>query len=401
MKCYVTLHVYLALVSITPLLATSYPSSDIPKAISSSGTPTVTSIINVPASADTITDVNITLDITHSWDDDLDITLIHPDGTRIELSTDNGGSNDHYTNTAFDQQAATSITSGSAPFTGTFRPEGNLDSLNGKTATGNWTLEIHDDANNDGGSLNSWSLDITTTNPDLDNDGLLDLYVVNGMQATSIFPDLQDGLLVEENQAFARFLTDRINRMDGPVRFLLPEGGVSALDAPGQPFEDTTVRNALFAAIESCFEETAHRQLIRVPHHINDPEFAQAALAALRALPGCADLEWKEATSETAGDLALEIILENMSLTMEDLILCFNYAKRGIYGELYNRIDGQVIKLWLNEYSKARTAQIMEFQYKKEVAAKEINRTVGEQANYRWFNPKSIKDAAKAAGAEG
>ena len=172
MKCYVTLHVYLALVSITPLLATSYPSSDIPKAISSSGTPTVTSIINVPASADTITDVNITLDITHSWDDDLDITLIHPDGTRIELSTDNGGSNDHYTNTAFDQQAATSITSGSAPFTGTFRPEGNLDSLNGKTATGNWTLEIHDDANNDGGSLNSWSLDITTTNPDLDNDGL-------------------------------------------------------------------------------------------------------------------------------------------------------------------------------------------------------------------------------------
>ena len=37
---------------------------------------------------------------------------------------------------------------------------------------------------------------------DLDNDGLLDLYVVNGMQATSIFPDLPDGALIEENQAF-------------------------------------------------------------------------------------------------------------------------------------------------------------------------------------------------------
>lgn len=37
---------------------------------------------------------------------------------------------------------------------------------------------------------------------DLDNDRYLDLYVVNGMAADSLFPDLPDNELVEENQAF-------------------------------------------------------------------------------------------------------------------------------------------------------------------------------------------------------
>lgn len=138
-------------------------SSDIPKNISSFGTPTVTSGLTTSGLAGTLTDVNVTLDISHTYDADLDITLIHPDGTRVELSTDNGGSSNHYTGTTFDQAAATSITSGSAPFSGTFRPEGNLDSLNGKSPNGQWTLEVADDANTDGGTLNSWSLAITSS----------------------------------------------------------------------------------------------------------------------------------------------------------------------------------------------------------------------------------------------
>jgi len=42
----------------------------------------------------------------------------------------------------------------------------------------------------------------------------------------------------EENNRIGRWIGERLNRMDGPVRFFLPEGGVSALDAPGQPFWD-------------------------------------------------------------------------------------------------------------------------------------------------------------------
>ena len=53
--------------------------------------------------------------------------------------------------------------------------------------------------------------------------------------------------------------------MHGPVRFLLPEGGVSALDAPGQPFHDPEADAALFAALEATVRQTANRQLMRVP----------------------------------------------------------------------------------------------------------------------------------------
>jgi len=88
----------------------------------------------------------------------------------------------------------------------------------------------------------------------------------------------------EENGRIGQFLVDRINRMEGPGRFLIPEGGVSALDAPGQPFDDPAAREALHSTIAKSFVETADRRLIRVPHHINDREFADAAIAALSAI---------------------------------------------------------------------------------------------------------------------
>ncbi|QQL44469.1 proprotein convertase P-domain-containing protein [Sulfuriroseicoccus oceanibius] len=140
----------------------SHSAVDTPVEISSTGTPTITSSITVPSGAGNLTDANVTLDINHTWVGDLSITLIHPDGTRVSLSSNNGTSGDDYTNTTFDQSAGSSITSASPPFTGTFRPEGDLDSLIGKTASGTWTLEIADSYSADGGSLQSWSLDLTT-----------------------------------------------------------------------------------------------------------------------------------------------------------------------------------------------------------------------------------------------
>ena len=78
--------------------------------------------------------------------------------TDVELSTDNGGTGENFTNTRFDDEAATPITSGSAPFTGSFQPEGSLATLDGKAANGTWTLRIYDDAGSDTGTLNAWSL---------------------------------------------------------------------------------------------------------------------------------------------------------------------------------------------------------------------------------------------------
>ena len=90
----------------------------------------------------------------------------------------------------------------------------------------------------------------------------------------------------EENARIGRWIGERLNRMDGPVRFFLPELGVSALDAPGQPFFDPEADAALFRALEQTVRQTSNRQLIRVKRHINDPEFAAAVVAAFRALHG-------------------------------------------------------------------------------------------------------------------
>ncbi|WP_425403522.1 ABC transporter permease [Hwanghaeella sp.] len=85
----------------------------------------------------------------------------------------------------------------------------------------------------------------------------------------------------DENTRMGEWIVERLNRMDGPVRFLIPEKGVSALDAPGQPFHDPEADAALFEAVTRNFREGPNRRLVRVPHHINDPGFADAAVRAL------------------------------------------------------------------------------------------------------------------------
>lgn len=78
----------------------------------------------------------------------------------------------------------------------------------------------------------------------------------------------------DECKAIGAFIAAKLNRMEGPVRFVLPEGGVSALDAPGQAFWDPAADRALFAAIESGLRAGPNRKLIRTPLHLNDPKFA-------------------------------------------------------------------------------------------------------------------------------
>ena len=86
----------------------------------------------------------------------------------------------------------------------------------------------------------------------------------------------------EENREFARWMTPRLNRARGPLTLLIPEKGVSLIDAPGQPFHDPEADAALFEEITKLFEESKTRRILRIPHHINDPEFAQAAVKAFR-----------------------------------------------------------------------------------------------------------------------
>jgi uncharacterized protein (UPF0261 family) len=94
----------------------------------------------------------------------------------------------------------------------------------------------------------------------------------------------------DECRAIGEFLVAKLNAMRGPLRFLIPDGGVSAIDKPGQPFHDPEADRVLFDTIAQGFRAGGDRKLIRLPHHINDEAFADALVAAWReiaaAMPG-------------------------------------------------------------------------------------------------------------------
>jgi len=152
------LNVYEAVRSIADMR--EYKSNDVPRGIVDNGK--ILSSINI-TDLGAIQDLNLTLDITHTWVSDLKATLIAPDGTRVNLFSRIGGNGDNFTRTTFDDDAAVSIFDGSSPYNGVFRPVQPLSALNLKQITGTWQLEIEDAASEDTGTLNAWSLFIIST----------------------------------------------------------------------------------------------------------------------------------------------------------------------------------------------------------------------------------------------
>ncbi|MDH3652505.1 MAG: proprotein convertase P-domain-containing protein, partial [Saprospiraceae bacterium] len=102
----------------------------------------------------------ICLDITHTFVGDLTIWLRSPQGTEVLLTDQNGGGGQNYTVTCFDGVSGTSITSGSAPFNGSFLPEEPLGLFNSGTENpnGSWVLKVQDQFPGDVGTLQSFSL---------------------------------------------------------------------------------------------------------------------------------------------------------------------------------------------------------------------------------------------------
>jgi uncharacterized protein (UPF0261 family)/ABC-type branched-subunit amino acid transport system ATPase component len=90
----------------------------------------------------------------------------------------------------------------------------------------------------------------------------------------------------DECGRIGRFIAEKLNRMEGPVRFLIPEGGVSLIDAAGKPFWDPAADRALFDAIASGFRVGPRRKLVRLPHNINDQAFCDALVAAFDEVVG-------------------------------------------------------------------------------------------------------------------
>ncbi|MCB0571139.1 MAG: proprotein convertase P-domain-containing protein [Phaeodactylibacter sp.] len=122
--------------------------------------------INPGAITDPLTQIiSVCVNIETNWNGDLNLYLEAPSGELLELSTGNGGGSDNYANTCFSPTATTPITSGTGPFTGTYRPEGNWNSLMGAQINGDWKLVASDAfAPNDVGEFISWSITFLSTN---------------------------------------------------------------------------------------------------------------------------------------------------------------------------------------------------------------------------------------------
>jgi subtilisin-like proprotein convertase family protein len=162
--------------NITYTFQTGTPSPAISSGINTTGSLSVAipdlGTVDVPiviSDVGSITDVNVSVRLNHTFDGDLVISLISPEGLTVPLSGNRGGNGDNFgvgtndcsgTSTTFDDSAATSISVGTAPFTGSFRPETPLSVLNGRNTEGTWILRVVDTASGDTGNIGCVTLEI-------------------------------------------------------------------------------------------------------------------------------------------------------------------------------------------------------------------------------------------------
>lgn len=137
----------------TPL---TWTASGLPQPIPDAGVVTASLTLT---HTDMVGDLRVRVSLTHTFAADIDLWLVAPSGQRVELSTDNGGSEDNYNATAFADSASASVVTASAPFIGTFRPETPLSALKYQPLAGVWQLEVRDDSAGATGVLLSWELE--------------------------------------------------------------------------------------------------------------------------------------------------------------------------------------------------------------------------------------------------
>jgi len=139
---------------------------------------TISSAIDVPEDGLVVSDIDVTFNINHTFDSDLEVWLesyTDADGFRdsSRLVYRDGGSADNFLNTVLDDEAADPVSWGSAPFTGRYRPNRPLSAYDGETG-GYYYLAIYDDAAGDSGTLTSWGVTIRYQSCDFDGDGVED-----------------------------------------------------------------------------------------------------------------------------------------------------------------------------------------------------------------------------------
>ncbi|WP_445717975.1 reprolysin-like metallopeptidase [Flavobacterium sp.] len=135
-------------------------SVDVPIVIGTTANVTIESTLNIPSGV-VISDINLTMNLTHTWINDLTATLISPSGTQVQLfARPCTSANIQNIAATFDDSGATVVCGSNPGISGTVQPSQALSAFNGENSTGTWTLRILDAFNQDGGSLENWSLNI-------------------------------------------------------------------------------------------------------------------------------------------------------------------------------------------------------------------------------------------------
>lgn len=305
---------------LTIALPQTYSAADLPKQIV--GNSTISSSLDISGVQNTITDINVKVNLVHPNDGNLTLTLESPQGTFITLSGQAGGTGDNFTNTVFDDEATSYVDFSQAPFSGSFKPTQALTLLKGEQVDGTWKLMVNDSRIGETGTLLGFSVIITAggttqTYSNIDGGDIPDPGTLTQPITVSNMP----GLINDVN---VRMTITHPNDGDLTVTLISPTGTrvplVDAIGGTGDGF------------INTRFDDYAD-------DFIDDPFLSAPYVGVFRPLGGLASFQgedpngnWQlEVVDNTAGG-AGKLVSWQLTITTSD-------GTGGIQGYVWNDLD--------------------------------------------------------------
>ena len=181
----------------------------------------------------------VCLNINHTWDGDLTVSIVAPDGTVGQLFSNIGGGDDNFTNTCLNQTASQTITSGSAPFTGTFSPGLLMGKVNnGQNPNGTWYLRVNDGFSQDEGQVLNFSLTFGS-NPATYfslSESWLPIVIINTQGGTVVNEPkiMADMKIIDNGPGNRNHISDPANNYNGKIG--IEYRGHYSLSLPQKPY---------------------------------------------------------------------------------------------------------------------------------------------------------------------
>jgi subtilisin-like proprotein convertase family protein len=307
--------------------ATQYfTSTDVPKNIPDFNPIGVNSSL-VITSPDRIGKIRVSVNISHTYTEDLIIKLVAPDQTAILLSNRRGSDGDGYLNTTFDDAAPVSVISGTAPFTGSYRPEQLLAGLIGRPLSGTWQLVVSDKYEGDVGQILSWSLAIEPQVFLCQPNNPSQVLVISGTpQSTAVGEPFSVPLGLEVRDTTGNPIQSVV------VTFSAPLSGPTAIFNNGQSVitGTTNLDGRVFASLAANGQVGSYQVEARVTGYVPTLAFSLTNLSGLPAQLTVVSGSGQSAPVDTAFEVPLTIRLtDKFSNPISGSSIIFNLPNTG------------------------------------------------------------------------